>query len=240
MTSMTNTANTSPKVQSLSFIVVIIKEEEEKLLRKSMDTADCPLAFQALCKGTASREMLRYLGLGHSRRLLSLILVPRNRAQEIMHHLNRDLVFLKRGGGICFSIPVVSAQYALVQSVCHQQNMSSFHRRTSPGDKDMKEAFPYCLILVAAEYGCSDDIVQAACKAGARGGTVIKGRKRGMEEVIEFLGLKLQAEQEITLILVNREIKNEVMNAINQVCGIATPAHGLIVAVPVEEVMGLE
>ena len=96
------------------------------------------------------------------------------------------------------------------------------------------------LILVVCARGCTDDVMSTAKAHGARGGTVIKGRQRSDERTRQRFGISLQEEQDFVMIVVPREEKTAVMTAINTACGLGTPAHGVVVAMPVEEAMGLE
>lgn len=98
----------------------------------------------------------------------------------------------------------------------------------------------YALLLVSVAGGFSDQVIDAACGAGARGGTVIKGRRRSDEQTRQRFGISLQEEQDFVMIVVPREEKTAVMTAINTACGLGTPAHGVVVAMPVETAMGLE
>lgn len=98
----------------------------------------------------------------------------------------------------------------------------------------------YALLLVSVAGGFSDQVIDAAHGAGARGGTVIKGRQRSDERTRQRFGISLQEEQDFVMIVVPREEKTAVMTAINTACGLGAPAHGVVVAMPVEEAMGLE
>lgn len=49
---------------------------------------------------------------------------------------------------------------------------------------------------------------------GARGGTVMKGRRRNSEHASQYFGISLQEEQEFVMIVVPREKKCEIMSAI--------------------------
>ena len=71
------------------------------------------------------------------------------------------------------------------------------------------------------------------------GGTVIKGRRRGSADAARYLGLSMQEEQDFVMIIVRNERKTEVMTAISKACGIKTDAHGVVVSLPVDDVMGL-
>ena len=90
------------------------------------------------------------------------------------------------------------------------------------------------------ESGCSDDVIDAARSAGARGGTVVKGRRRNSERASQHFGIPIQEEQDFVMIVVPRDKKGEIMSAISQACGLRTEAHGVVLSLPVDDVMGLE
>jgi len=69
---------------------------------------------------------------------------------------------------------------------------------------------------------------------------VIHARRIGMEDSVKFFGISVQAEKEIVAILAPREIKNDIMKAINQSVGLATQAHGIIFSLPVDNIAGLD
>ena len=96
----------------------------------------------------------------------------------------------------------------------------------------------YALILVNVETGYSDAVVNAARAVGARGGTVLHGR-RIAQNAMQDLGLDGQEEQDSVMIVVPAEKKSVVMQAITASCGLNTPAHGVVVSLPVDDVMGL-
>ena len=96
----------------------------------------------------------------------------------------------------------------------------------------------YALILVNVETGYSDAVVNAARAVGARGGTVLHGR-RIAQNAMQDLGLDGQEEQDSVMIVVPAEKKSAVMQAITASCGLNTPAHGVVVSLPVDDVMGL-
>lgn len=70
---------------------------------------------------------------------------------------------------------------------------------------------PYHLVLAIVNRGCSEQVMEAARPAGARGGTVILARRVGYEDVQNMLGFTLQPEKEIVAILLPQEQKLPVM-----------------------------
>ena len=95
------------------------------------------------------------------------------------------------------------------------------------------------MIIVAVREGFSDDVIDTAVKAGANGGSVIRGRRRGSEAVVQFLGISMQEEQDFVMIIVPKEKKSHIMQEISSVCGLQSEAHGIIFSVPVDEVLGI-
>ena len=95
------------------------------------------------------------------------------------------------------------------------------------------------MILVAVKEGYSDEVIDAATKAGANGGSVIRGRRRGSEATIQFLGISMQEEQEFVMIVVPKEKKSQIMNEIGKACGLRSEAQGIVLSVPVDEVIGI-
>ena len=47
-------------------------------------------------------------------------------------------------------------------------------------------------------------------------------------------------QQEFIMIVVEKEKKCTVMKALNEACGLKTPVRGVILSLPVDDVMGLE
>ena len=61
----------------------------------------------------------------------------------------------------------------------------------------------------------------------------------GGEEAQKFLGISIQPEKDIILIVVRREEKNKVMKAIAEAAGINTQGKGIIFSLPVDSAIGL-
>ena len=105
---------------------------------------------------------------------------------------------------------------------------------------EIHEKLKYNVIWVSVAAGYSDQVVDTAREAGAKGGTVMRGRRRNSEHVSQRFGISLQEEQEFVMIIVPKEKKVQVMSAICSSCGLHSPAHGVVVSLPVDEVIGLE
>ena len=98
----------------------------------------------------------------------------------------------------------------------------------------------YQLVIAVVNQGYSGEVMAAARPAGATGGTVLHSRRVGAEETLAFWGISVQAEKEIVTILCRQEEQTAVMRAVAEACGMRSEAQGIVLAVPVEAVAGLE
>ncbi|MBU5625850.1 P-II family nitrogen regulator [Oscillibacter sp. MSJ-2] len=193
-----------------------------------------PLQYQCRGKGTASSEILRLSGLGESDKAVSLAMIRREEAPGLLRQLNRALHLKHHGTGIAVTIPISGLQSSVLRLLDRPIP------KKEEEDPPMASQSAYAMILAAVNQGFSDEVMDAARSAGATGGTVLRGRRRGLEEPMRFFGISLQEEQELILIVSSRKKKVEIMDAIHKGFGPKSPAQGVVLSMPVEDVMGLE
>ena len=95
------------------------------------------------------------------------------------------------------------------------------------------------LIIVIADQGNIELIMDAAREAGAYGGTVIHARGTGMEQAEKFMGVCLAAEKEMIFIVTKKEQKNSIMKAIMEKAGMESRAKSIVFSLPVTDTAGL-
>ena len=93
------------------------------------------------------------------------------------------------------------------------------------------------LICISVNLGFTDQVMHVARQAGARGGTVIKARVAGGTTPEETLGVELNQEKELVLILAPKKDAADIMTAVNKEFGLRSKAQALIHAMPVEHAM---
>ena len=91
----------------------------------------------------------------------------------------------------------------------------------------------YELIVCIVNAGFSQSVAEAATKAGARGGSVIKGRGTANPEAEEFFNISIQPNKEVVFILVTADIKDAVMRSIYNESGLSTNGQGIAFSLPV-------
>ncbi len=240
---MNMTDNKRPQVVP-RLLLTITKEEDQRKLEELFDSINVPVCFQFRGKGTATSEMMDIFGMRGTTRLLSGAVLPKSQVKTVFEMLYKQLHFRHKGGGIAITIPLNALQNHILQVLDEEERawteIEASKKEMPKGEEEqMGEKAEYTVIWVSVDGGYSDDVVDAARNAGAKGGTVMKGRRRNSKSVSRHFGIKVQEEQDFVMIVVPKERKTEIMTAIASVCGLGTEAHGVVLALPVEDVMGL-
>lgn len=213
----------------------IIPSERENRLKNALRELHLPILHRCSGQGTAPSELLDIFGLGGTARTLLIALVPRDGASAVFAALTRRAAIRERGGGIGFTVPLSAMQdrvLATLSPTAPQEDEEGSTMQT----KDEKR---YAAIWISVARGFSEEVVKAASAAGATGGTVLRGSRVCTEEAADALSSPVQDEQEFVLILTEKSKKTAIMDAVCDACGLTTPAHGIILSVPVDDVCGL-
>ena len=92
--------------------------------------------------------------------------------------------------------------------------------------------------MVISNQGATDQVMDAARSAGARGGTVIHGLGTGSKNAEKFYRVSIAAEKEVVLIVSAADQKAAIMKAIIEKAGPDTKAGAIAFSLPVTELAG--
>ena len=67
------------------------------------------------------------------------------------------------------------------------------------------------LIVAIINKGYSDLVMDAAKKAGAKGGTIFNAHGTGNKEIEQYFGVPIHPEKEMVFIIVDKKIKDELI-----------------------------
>lgn len=121
-----------------------------------------------------------------------------------------------------------------------QLEKSGYRKSKSERNEDNMADNEYSMIMVIVDQGYSEDVMNAARPMGASGGTVFHSRRIGNEETMKFWGISVQQERETVLILAKKDEKMSIMKAIGEKCGMHSEAHGIVLSLPVDGVVGMD
>ncbi len=184
-------------------------------------------------KGTAASEILDYFGLDGSEKGVMFQMVTGEKWKELKYGLQRKMQIDVPGVGIAFLIPVSSMGGK--KALNYLINGQDFIKGEESSLKDTK----YELLVVIANQGYTELIMDAAREVHAAGGTVIHARGTGAEHAEKFLGVTLVPEKEMVFIVVRKDQKNDIMRAIMDKAGLESKARSIVFSLPVTDTAGM-
>ncbi len=95
------------------------------------------------------------------------------------------------------------------------------------------------VIFAIVNAGFAEDVMDIARELGVRGGTILHARGVAREDAAAFFGITLHAEKEILMMVVDKELRDTVLNAIYKEMGMSKKAQGIAFSLPVNEAVGL-
>ena len=81
--------------------------------------------------------------------------------------------------------------------------------------------------------------MEAAKENGARGGTILNARGVAGQEAAAFFGITLHTDKEILMLVVEKQHRDAILNALYSRMGMGKKAQGIAFSLPVSDVAGL-
>ena len=189
--------------------------------------------YITLGEGTARGDILDYLGLEASEKMVIFNFVQQNDWTQTKKDLQRKLQIDAPGEGIAFLVPLSSiGGKRTLQFLLDRQELPESEEST------LKDT-TYELIIAIADQGNLEMVMDAARGAGAYGGTVIHAKGTGMEYAEKYLGVTIAAEKAMIFIVTKKDQKNNIMKAIMEQAGMQSPAKTIVFSLPVTDTAGL-
>ena len=186
-----------------------------------------PLVLTALGQGTATTEVLDFLGLEATEKAVLLCLAPD--AAQLVRRAEKDLWLDVPGRGVLMTVPLSSIGGAAARDYLLRQE----------GERHMETKPTHELVIVITNQGHTDQVMEAARGAGATGGTTIHAKGTGVEAARKFFGVSIAEERELVFILTRAETRREIMKAVMAQAGMQTEAQSVVFSLPVSDIAGL-
>ena len=183
-------------------------------------------AVISIGRGTVHSRVLEFLKINEIRKEIVTMMVESEAAHEIIEGISNEMAFDKPHHGIAFSYSI-----------------SEFIGDTNSKDKDTKvnevRNSMYKAIYVIVDKGKAEEVIEAANKAGARGGTIINARSSGIHEAHKLFSIEIEPEKEKVFIIVENELKDNVVTSIKNSLQLDEKGHGILFILDVDEAYGL-
>lgn len=215
----------------LEILFLITNSNNDKKLKKIREKYNLPFSLTSNSKGTASSSILEYFGLEEIKKYTYFSLINTILKKDIINDINKVLKLSTPGNGICFTIPIASTTKYINDKLINKEVKVK---------KDDKSSSNYELIVTIVTEGYSEKVMNSAKKAGAGGGTLIKGRSLATpNKKRQFLGFSIEPEKDVILIVANKDKKKDIMENITIDAGLKTNGGGIIFSLPISSTIGL-
>lgn len=224
----------SVPMEPLKLMVSIVERGQGKNMIKLYNGQKVTHHFQCAGIGTATSEIMDLLGLDSKEKDVVFSVGKATLVNKLMRDLNNDLRGSARSKGIVFDMKIDAVSHILALAI-----LMPVKDDLGREDTMMEEGMENSMILVTVNQGFTEEVMETARKAGARGGTIIHARWAGSESTEEFYGITVQQEKEIIAIISPRDKKKEIMESINSNHGMKTEARGTVLSIGIEDMVRL-
>ena len=220
-------------MSGLNMLVTIIDRKLTKKFSEFYKEMGLDISIITLGMGTASSEILDYFGLEGSEKSVMFHVITDDTWRIVKKQLRVKRNIDVPGVGIAFLIPFssIGGKKAL--------NYLTVGQNFVKGDESSLKDTKYELLVVIANQGYTELIMDAARKVHAAGGTVIHAKGTGGQHAEKFLGVTLVPEKEMIFIVVRKDQKNAIMRSIMDEAGTGTKAGSIVFSLPVTDTAGM-
>ncbi|MDY6396715.1 MAG: P-II family nitrogen regulator [Treponema sp.] len=211
-------------MSKFSLIISIVPHDKGEKLTKAAVNAGCGGGSVMMGRALAKSNFGAILGTGETTKDLIFMVVESTKKSAIMNAIYESTQNEKTNFGEIFTLDVDSLLKAGANSEGEKKMSENENKETS---RDM--------ITVIVNKGYADDVMFAARKAGATGGTVINARGTAREDDAKFFGVHIVPEKDMLVIVVEHDKKEAVLSAIKEVKCLKEPGMGIAFCSPVTD-----
>ena len=218
-------------LKRVMMLLSIVESGKGKELIETLNEKNISLHFQSVGQGTAPTEMMDIFGLGSNRKDVIFSFANETIIKNLMLHFGDNFSSYSKYKGLMMVLGLSSMNRLIVGLLNH--NVMDVD--TEGEESKMKNSHNHSLVMIAVEQGYTDEVMEVAKRAGATGGTVIKGRLAENERISELANIQIADEREIIFILAPNAVSQQIMDEVNKVYGLKSDAHGILWTVPVDK-----
>lgn len=162
------------------FITISRKSDAEEII-ELYKKLDVPRLYCTLARGTAKSQTLDLFGIEQSEKVVHQAVITHNKLYELKKTLETDFQIDLPDRGIALAVPLAS-----ISTKNTLDFFSGGHAEDEMTDTEQKEKSTMELIIVICNKGYTEDVMEAARKAGAGGGTILHAKGTGTEYAEKF------------------------------------------------------
>ncbi|MBQ9161975.1 MAG: hypothetical protein IJX74_01730 [Clostridia bacterium] len=215
----------------------ILARGKSKQYLEMLNSKNIKYHLQSVGFGTAPSEMMDIFGLGSNDKDIIFSLAPVDDVSALAAELTKNIDSSARYGGLAVILSLSSIN-RLTSEIIYRANRDADNAKKGVKTAKMKNELKHNLIAISVNQGYTDEVMKIAKQFGATGGTVIRARLAGSQNLEQFDDNEddsISVEKEIITILAPANICKQIMEEVNSKYGLNSEARGTICSVPVEK-----
>lgn len=105
-----------PLPPKLKLLITVVNRNKAELYLALLQSFDVNMQLSMAAEGTASSDMLRYLGLTDADKAVIFSVIRENRAEAALRYLEDKFRTIKNGKGVAFTVPLTG----VIGTACYQ------------------------------------------------------------------------------------------------------------------------
>lgn len=219
------------KKGDIMLLITIVERGRGKKLIKFYEEQNIFYTFQCMGIGTASSELLDVLGIGTAEKDITISYSDYNSIRNLFQIIEEETCDFSFGKGLAISLSIQALNSLVIKELLNQNLFIM-------GEHEMNDS-KQCLVLITVNQGNTDEVMNTARQAGAKGGTIIQARWAGPDSGKQIYGMSIQTEKEVIAIVIERERRNTLMEVINKKHGSGTEAGAILCSLEIEDKISL-
>jgi nitrogen regulatory protein PII len=222
----------------LEFLIVIVNEGQDGAIVKILTDNNASVAFSSHGKGTASSDLYEVFGLSNNNKHVVFSVIKESAWPAIRAGLKERFAISNYAKGVALLVDIDSVcGVSAYKFLTNTRTLGEGKGVISVENIDKKD--DYQVVMAIVNDGFTDLVMDAAKKAGARGGTILTAHGTGNTDIAKFFGVVITPEKQIVMILVPKTIKDKVIESIYKEVGINTKGQGIAFSFPCSDVVGI-
>ncbi len=215
----------------MNYLISVVNPGAMERVCEIAATLDLPQTVAMLGHGTAAKSMLDLLGIESTEKRVIMTVANPEKTRQFIKDMRQQLYIGIPGHGIVMAVPIKSVGGG--KTLTYLNNGEQQPARYTPELNGKYE-----LIVIVANEGRTDQVMNAARAAGATGGTVLHGKGTGSQNPKKFYNVSIAAEKEVILMVAQTDRKAAIMQSVLHQAGPDSEAGAILFSLPVSEVAG--
>ena len=215
----------------MNYLISVVNPAAMEQVCEIAAALDLPQTVTMLGHGTAAQSMLDLLGIESTEKRVIMTVANPEKTRQFIKDMRQQLYIGIPGHGIVIAVPIKSVGGG--KTLAYLNNGEQQTARYTP-ELNSK----YELIIIVANEGRTDQVMNAARAAGATGGTVLHGKGSGSQNPKKFYSVSIASEKEVILMVAQSDRKAAIMQSVLHQAGPDSEAGAVLFSLPVSEVAG--